>query len=71
VYEDNITTLYTGGRMYETVDSPINRSPLGPAVVLLTCGGLYFVMMVAIRRKRLLSDARVMWTLWAGPGAAA
>jgi hypothetical protein len=71
VYEGRITTLYTGGRTYETVDSPINRSPLGPAVVMLTCGGLYFLIMVAIRRKRLLSDARGIWTLWAGPRAAA
>lgn len=66
VYAGKITTLYTGGRTYETVDSPINRSPLGPAVVMLTCGGLYFVIIVAIRRKRLLSDSRGMWTLWAG-----
>ena len=71
VYEGKVTTLYTGGRTYETVDSPINRSPLGPAVVMLTCGGLYFVFMVAIRRKRLLSDARGMWTLWAGSRATA
>jgi len=66
VYRGSLTTLYTGGQTYETADSPINRSPLGPAVVMLTCGGLYFVIMVAIRRKRLLSDARGMWTLWAG-----
>ena len=64
LYRGRITTLYTGRRTYETVDSPLNRSPLGPAVVMLTCGGLYFLIMVAIRRKRLPSDARGMWTLW-------
>jgi hypothetical protein len=51
VFEDRITSLYTGGRTYEIVDSPLNRSPLGPAVVMLTCGGRYFVIIVAIRRR--------------------
>ena len=71
VYGGRITTLYTGSQTYETADSPINRSPLGPAVVMLTCAGLYFVIMVAIRRTRLLSDARTIRTLWSGSRTAA
>ncbi len=64
VYAGRITELDTGGTTYQTADSPLTQSPVGPVVAMIVIGGLYLVILVGRRRARLFDDARGIWSMW-------